>query len=88
MKHSLPDASAVSARYWASEEQAPGIWERTWPYDMWSLGVIFLELILGTPHVFDISPRTRVCQATVDLCPLHRTFMASSGDLLCNCRNG
>ncbi|KAK9853911.1 hypothetical protein WJX84_000068 [Apatococcus fuscideae] len=47
-------------QYWASEEQAPGIWERTWPYDMWSLGVIFLELILGTPHVFDISPRTRV----------------------------
>lgn len=32
---------------------------RTWPYDMWSLGVTFLELILASPHVFTPSARTR-----------------------------
>ena len=48
-------------RYWSSKEQGLGVWERTWPYDMWSLGVVWLELILGTPHVFDISSRTKVC---------------------------
>ena len=25
---------------------------------MWSLGVVWLELVLATPHVFQISPRT------------------------------
>lgn len=29
-------------------------------YDMWSIGVVMLELILGTPHVFQISARTHV----------------------------
>ncbi|XP_020586036.1 uncharacterized protein LOC110028503 isoform X2 [Phalaenopsis equestris] len=28
-------------------------------YDMWSVGVFMLELILGSPHVFQISHRTR-----------------------------
>ncbi|KAK1266282.1 putative inactive protein kinase [Acorus gramineus] len=28
-------------------------------YDTWSVGVVMLELILGTPHVFQISSRTR-----------------------------
>ncbi|OAE19503.1 hypothetical protein AXG93_4794s1150 [Marchantia polymorpha subsp. ruderalis] len=28
-------------------------------YDMWSVGVVMLELVLGTPHVFQISSRTR-----------------------------
>ncbi|KDO23455.1 hypothetical protein SPRG_21019 [Saprolegnia parasitica CBS 223.65] len=28
-------------------------------YDMWSVGVVFLELILGSPHVFAISSRAR-----------------------------
>ncbi|XP_020099781.1 uncharacterized protein LOC109718161 isoform X2 [Ananas comosus] len=28
-------------------------------YDMWSVGVVMLELILGSPHVFQISDRTR-----------------------------
>ncbi|XP_057863607.2 uncharacterized protein LOC131071684 isoform X2 [Cryptomeria japonica] len=32
-------------------------------YDMWSIGVVMLELILGTPHVFEISART---QALID----------------------
>ena len=27
--------------------------------DMWSVGVVILELILGSPHVFQISDRTR-----------------------------
>lgn len=26
---------------------------------MWSVGVVMLELILGSPHVFQISARTR-----------------------------
>ena len=26
--------------------------KRTWPYDMWSLGVSWLELVLATRHVF------------------------------------
>ena len=25
---------------------------------MWSVGVIWLELVMGTPHVFQIAPRT------------------------------
>ncbi|XP_025828408.1 probable inactive protein kinase At3g63330 isoform X5 [Panicum hallii] len=29
-------------------------------YDIWSVGVIMLELIVGSPHVFQISDRTRV----------------------------
>ncbi|KAF8388113.1 hypothetical protein HHK36_026779 [Tetracentron sinense] len=28
-------------------------------YDMWSMGVVILELILGSPHVFQINARTR-----------------------------
>ncbi|KAL6654871.1 hypothetical protein ACP70R_008336 [Stipagrostis hirtigluma subsp. patula] len=29
-------------------------------YDIWSVGVVMLELIVGSPHVFQISDRTRV----------------------------
>ncbi|KAL3699624.1 hypothetical protein R1sor_017646 [Riccia sorocarpa] len=32
---------------------------RAQAYDMWSVGVVMLELVLGTPHVFQISSRTR-----------------------------
>lgn len=28
-------------------------------YDMWSVGVVMLELIMGSPHVFELSDRTR-----------------------------
>lgn len=28
-------------------------------YDMWSVGVVILELVLGTPDVFQVSSRTR-----------------------------
>ncbi|KAJ3697501.1 hypothetical protein LUZ61_001206 [Rhynchospora tenuis] len=28
-------------------------------YDMWSIGVVMLELIVGSPHVFQLSGRTR-----------------------------
>lgn len=28
-------------------------------YDAWSIGVVFLELLLGTPHVFTISSRDK-----------------------------
>ncbi|XP_019056006.1 PREDICTED: probable inactive protein kinase At3g63330 isoform X4 [Nelumbo nucifera] len=30
----------------------------TMKYDMWSVGVVILELILGSPHVFQLSART------------------------------
>ena len=33
--------------------------KRTWPYDMWSLGVTWLEIIMGRPHVFQVDPRMR-----------------------------
>lgn len=29
-------------------------------YDMWSVGVVFLEMVLGSPQVFMISPRAQV----------------------------
>ena len=29
-------------------------------YDMWSVGVVMLELVLGTPNVFQINALTRV----------------------------
>ncbi|KAL6841604.1 hypothetical protein ACP4OV_028543 [Aristida adscensionis] len=29
-------------------------------YDIWSVGVVMLELIMGSPHVFQISDRTRI----------------------------
>ncbi|KAH7577592.1 hypothetical protein JRO89_XS01G0271400 [Xanthoceras sorbifolium] len=32
----------------------------TLKYDMWSVGVVMLEMILGSPNVFQISPLTRV----------------------------
>ncbi|CAN4093393.1 unnamed protein product [Withania somnifera] len=31
----------------------------TMKYDMWSVGVVILELVLGTPDVFQVSSRTR-----------------------------
>ncbi|KAL2652139.1 hypothetical protein R1flu_020267 [Riccia fluitans] len=34
-------------------------WHRAQAYDMWSVGVVMLELVLGTPHVFQITSRTR-----------------------------
>ncbi len=33
--------------------------ERARPYDLWSVGVVWLELILATPHVFSIPQRTQ-----------------------------
>ncbi|KAK9827406.1 hypothetical protein WJX81_008695 [Elliptochloris bilobata] len=47
---------ALLGRYW--QEGALGL-KRTWPYDMWSLGVSWLEIMLATPHVFLASARTR-----------------------------
>ena len=41
-------------RYWGGKP----VFKRTWPYDMWSLGVVWLELVLATPHIFQISSRT------------------------------
>lgn len=39
--------------------QAPYFHPNPKSYDMWSLGVVFLEMILGTPKVFQISQRTQ-----------------------------
>ena len=33
--------------------------EKLHSYDIWSAGVVFLELILGSPHVFQLSPGTQ-----------------------------
>jgi len=46
---------AVFGRFWGRQPVA----KRLWPYDVWSLGVVWLELLLGTPHVFQVSARTR-----------------------------
>ncbi|KAK9815399.1 hypothetical protein WJX72_003040 [[Myrmecia] bisecta] len=46
---------AVLGRYW----QGTPMVKRTWPYDMWSVGICWLELLMGTPHVFQISAKTR-----------------------------
>lgn len=42
----------VPSRYW----NGLPVLKRTWPYDMWSLGVSWLELVLGTRHVFQVCP--------------------------------
>ena len=47
---------SAMCRYW--QEGARGV-KRTWPYDVWSAGVAWLELVLATPHVFLPSARTR-----------------------------
>ena len=44
--------------------------KRTWPYDMWSLGVAWLELVLGTREVFQV----RACASSGFIrccCPTH-----------------
>lgn len=47
----LPSGSGVQTR-------------RTWPYDMWSAGVVWLEMLLGTPHVFQVSSAPCNCTCT------------------------
>ena len=69
-------------RYWLAGEQAAAVWERTWPYDMWSLGVIWLELILGTPHVFDVSSRTKVSSPDSYLTHFLATIVVSANTAL------
>ncbi|TMW61031.1 hypothetical protein Poli38472_014492 [Pythium oligandrum] len=36
-------------------------YDSAWPlaYDLWSVGVVFLEMVLGSPQVFMITPRAR-----------------------------
>jgi hypothetical protein len=43
------------ARYWPGQP----VVRPTWPYDMWSCGVVWLELLLGSPDVFQVPARTR-----------------------------
>ena len=36
-------------RYW---EGSHALKPNAWAHDIWAVGVVWLELILGTPHVF------------------------------------
>ncbi len=60
--------------------------KRTWPYDMWSLGVVWLEMLLATPHVFQISPRTAaVLQRRLQHnSQVDRSFSVPDLELCCN----
>ncbi|XP_078430968.1 putative inactive protein kinase At3g63330 isoform X2 [Wolffia australiana] len=48
-----PPEALLNATWFKAETRT------TMKYDIWSAGVVFLELILGSPHVFQISDRTR-----------------------------
>lgn len=52
-------------RYWTD---AP-VLKRTWPYDMWSLGVAWLELVLGTRNVFQARACSGSCAADMPRMP-------------------
>ena len=43
-------------RYWGEGRRS----RESRPYDMWSVGITWLEIIFGTPHVFSISQRQRI----------------------------
>ncbi|CAL9766648.1 unnamed protein product [Musa acuminata subsp. burmannicoides] len=67
MKHlygSGPTRSEQTFEYTPPEALLNASWFQgpksvTLKYDMWSVGVVMLELILGSPHVFEINDRTR-----------------------------
>ncbi|WOK99236.1 hypothetical protein Cni_G07948 [Canna indica] len=59
-----PSRSEQTFEYTPPEALLNASWFRgpksvTLKYDMWSVGVVMLELILGSPHVFEINDRTR-----------------------------
>lgn len=37
-------------------------------FDSWSIGIVVLELLLGTPHVFSVDQRTRYVTVNADIC--------------------
>lgn len=45
-----------SRRYWS----VGGGFRESRAYDLWSVGISWLEMILGTPHVFSITDRMKV----------------------------
>ncbi|KAG2490062.1 hypothetical protein HYH03_011527 [Edaphochlamys debaryana] len=47
---------ALFGRYW---EGMRALHPRAWAYDMWSTGVVWLELVLGTPQVWQLPAATR-----------------------------
>ncbi|GAQ78178.1 Protein phosphatase 2C family protein [Klebsormidium nitens] len=53
-----PEYSPPEALF-AQEPWLPRRPDKAAKYDMWSAGVLFLELLLGNPHVFQVSARTR-----------------------------
>ncbi|XP_042412313.1 uncharacterized protein LOC122001564 isoform X2 [Zingiber officinale] len=67
MKHlygSGPTRSEQTFEYTPPEALLNASWFQgpksvTLKYDMWSVGVVMLELVLGSPHVFEINDRTR-----------------------------
>lgn len=53
---------------------------------MWSVGVVWLEMLLATPHVFQISPRTAaVLQRRLQhSSQVNRPFSVPDLELYCN----
>ncbi|XP_031482576.1 uncharacterized protein LOC116252432 isoform X3 [Nymphaea colorata] len=59
-----PSRLEETVEYTSPEAMLNISWSRGSPditlkYDMWGVGVVMMELILGSPHVFQISSRTR-----------------------------
>lgn len=42
-------------RFWV----AGGGFREARPYDIWSVGIVWLEMLFGTPHVFSITDRMK-----------------------------
>lgn len=55
MKCAFTAACLCCCRYWTGR----ATYRESRSYDMWSVGVVWLELIVGTPHVFAITHRTQ-----------------------------
>ena len=54
------DVATKGAHKPATRGRSPYYGARPSSYDMWSIGVIWLEMILGTTQIFEPEPRARV----------------------------
>ncbi|GAB9472764.1 hypothetical protein Gpo141_00009934 [Globisporangium polare] len=69
LRHLYPSGHGPSQAEETREYQPPEVlfndlgqpydYENPFSYDLWSVGVVFLEMLLGSPQVFMISPRAR-----------------------------
>lgn len=69
LRHLYPSGHGPSQAEETREYQPPEVlfsdlgqpydYESPFSYDLWSVGVVFLEMLLGSPQVFMISPRAR-----------------------------